>query len=145
MTMTTISFTYPATITQDEGGFFTVRFRDIPFALTDGPTLKEAFEEASDCLSEALSSCIEDNETLPLPSASLEGEYMISPSALIAAKTALYMTVREQGITKTSLAGRLGVSEAIGRRLLDPHHQTKLIKIDEALHVMGKRMVIGLA
>lgn len=139
------SFNYPATITQDEGGFFTVRFRDIPFALTDGATLEEAFEEAADCLSEALASCIEDNEAIPVASAQQDGEYMIFPSALIAAKAALYLAAREQGLTKTSLSIRLGVSEAVGRRLLDPHHQTKLVKIDEALHAMGKRMVIGLA
>lgn len=143
--LTAINFTYPAQITPDEGGFFTVKFRDVPFAITDGSTMAEAIEEAVDCLSEALASCIEDNEAIPLPSIPLEGEVMVSPSALIAAKAALYLAAREQGISKTSLAGRLGVSEAVGRRLLDPHHQTKLVKIDEALHAMGKRMVIGLA
>lgn len=140
-----ISFTYPATIKQDEGGFFLVSFRDIPFAVTDSSTLEGALEEAADCLSEALASCIEDNEVIPLPSAALKGEHMISPAALIAAKAALYLAAREQGITKTALAGRIGVSEAVGRRLLDPRYQTKLVKIDEALHSMGKQMVIGLA
>lgn len=140
-----ISFTYPAEIKQDEAGFFLVSFRDIPFAVTDSTTLEGALEEAADCLSEALASCIEDNEVIPLPSAALAGEYMISPAALIAAKAALYLAAREQGITKTALAGRIGVSEAVGRRLLDPRYQTKLVKIDEALHVMGKQMVIGLA
>lgn len=140
-----ISFTYPAKIKQDEGGFFLVSFRDIPFAVTDSTTLEGALEGAADCLSEALASCIEDNEVIPLPSAALPGEYMISPAALIAAKAALYLTAREQGITKSALAGRIGVSEAVGRRLLDPRYQTKLVKIDEALHVMGKQMVIGLA
>lgn len=140
-----ISFTYPAEIKQDEGGFFLVSFRDIPFAVTDSTTLEGALEEAADCLSEALASCIEDNEMIPLPSAPLAREYMISPAALIAAKAALYLAAREQGITKTALAGRIGVSEAVGRRLLDPRYQTKLVKIDEALHVMGKQLVIGLA
>ncbi len=140
-----ISFTYPAEIKQDEGGFFLVSFRDIPFAVTDSTTLEGALEEAADCLSEALASCIEDNEVIPLPSAAQTGEYMISPVALIAAKAALYLVAREQGITKTALAGRIGVSEAVGRRLLDSRYQTKLVKIDEALHVMGKQMVIGLA
>lgn len=140
-----ISFTYPAAIKQDEGGFFLVSFRDIPFAVTDSTTLEGALEEAADCLSEALASCIEDNEVIPLPSAPLAGEHMVSPAALIAAKAALYLAAREQGITKTALAGRIGVSEAVGRRLLDPRYQTKLVKIDEALHSMGKQMVIGLA
>jgi antitoxin HicB len=140
----TINFTYPAEIKEDEGGFFTVSFRDIPFAVTDGITLEDALEEAADCLSEALASCIENNEAIPLPSEPLEGEYMVSPTALIAAKTALYLAAREQGITKTALSARIGVSEAVGRRLLDPRYQTKLVKIDEALHAMGKKMVIGL-
>jgi len=52
-------FVYPAVIEEAEG-FFTVSFRDLPFALTDGESYDEAMEEAVDCLGEALASCIND-------------------------------------------------------------------------------------
>lgn len=137
-------FVYPAII-EEEGGFFTVSFRDIPFALTDAETYDEAVEEAVDCLGEALASCIIDNEEIPEPSKAEEGEVLIAPVALIAAKAALYVAARESGLNKTTLAEKLNVSEAVGRRLLNPRYQTKIVNIDNALKAMGKRMVIGMA
>ena len=139
------TFIYPAKIQQDDEGFFLVTFRDIPFAVTDGKTLEEALENAADCLCEALASCIADNEEIPLASEPGANEHLIAPTALIAAKAALYTTVTAQGLSKTALAGILGVSETVGRRLLDPRYQTKLIKIDQALNAMGKKMVIGIS
>lgn len=137
-------FVYPAII-EEEDGFFTVSFRDIPFALTDAETYDEAVEEAVDCLGEALASCIVDNEEIPEPSKAEEGEVLIAPVALIAAKAALYVAVRESGLNKTTLAEKLHVSEAVGRRLLNPRYQTKIVNIDNALKAMGKRMVISMA
>lgn len=139
------TFIYPAKIEQDEEGFFLVVFRDIPFAVTDGKTLDEALENAADCLCEALASCIADNEEIPLASEPESDEHLIAPTALIAAKAALYTTVTAQGLSKTALSGILGVSETVGRRLLDPRYETKLIKIDQALNAMGKKMVIGIS
>ena len=139
------TFIYPVKIEQDEEDFFLVTFRDIPFATTEGKTLDEALDNAADCLSEALASCIADNEEIPLASEPGANEHMIAPTALIAAKAALYTTVTAQGLSKTALAGILGVSETVGRRLLDPRYQTKLIKIDQALNAMGKKMVIGIS
>ncbi len=138
------TFVYCAKIKQDEEGFFLVTFRDIPFALTDGRTLDEALENATDCLCEALASYILDSEEIPLSSGNKTDEYLIVPTALIAAKAALYTTVKAKGLSKTALANILGVSETVGRRLLDPHYETKLIKIDHALNVMGKKMIIGI-
>ena len=139
-----LEFIYPAKI-EEEDGFFTITFRDIPFALTDGATYEEALNEAVDCLGEALASCIVDNEDLPTPSPVMPGEVLIAPPALVAAKAALYITAREEGLSKTALSRRLGVSEAVGRRLLNPRYQTKIVNIDKALAVMGKKMVIGIA
>jgi len=139
------TFIYPTKIERDEKGFFLATFRDIPFAATDGKTFDEALENAADCLCEALASCIADNEEIPLASEPEADEHLVAPTALIAAKAALYTTVKAQGLSKTALAGILGVSETVGRRLLDPRYQTKLIKIDQALNAMGKKMFIGIA
>ncbi len=137
-------FIYPANIEEDDG-FFTVTFRDLPFALTDAESREEALEEAIDCLGEALASCILDNEEIPIPSQVKKGEIIIAPVALIAAKAALYVAVKERGLNKTTLAQKLHVSEGVGRRLLNPRYQTKIVNIDNALRMMGKRMVISMA
>ncbi|MCK5230665.1 MAG: type II toxin-antitoxin system HicB family antitoxin [Desulfobulbaceae bacterium] len=139
------NFLYPAKIEKGEDCFFLVTFRDIKFAATDGRTIEEAKEEAVDSLNEALASIISDNEPLPLPTKPKKGEYLIAPDALIAAKAALYVAVKEEGLSKTALAKRLNLSEAVGRRLLDPKYQTKIINIDKALTAMGRKMIIGYA
>ncbi len=139
-----MEFIYPAIIEEEEG-FFTVSFRDLPHALTDGTTFEEAVDEAIDCLGEALASCIVDGEELPKPSKPEADEVLIAPPALIAAKAALYVITKEAGLSKTALSKRLGVSEAVGRRLLNPRHQTKVIRIEKAMAAMGKRMIVGYA
>ena len=143
--MSNFNFIYPAKVKKDEEGFFTVTFRDIPFALTDGRTFGEALDEAVDCLGEALASCIIDNEEVPVPSEAEENEVLIAPPALVAAKAALYVAVKAEGLSKTALARRIHVSEAVGRRLLNPRYQSKIVSIEKALSAMGKKMVIGIA
>ena len=52
--------------------------------------------------------------------------------------------MREQKITNSELARRLGVRETVVRRMLDPDHATKAEKLQAALAVLGKRIVVAL-
>ena len=61
----------------------------------------------------------------------------------MAAKAALYMAMKEAGIANVQLARKLGCDEKEVRRILDPSHPTKLPRIQEALDVLGKRLVLG--
>jgi len=45
--------------------------------------------------------------------------------------------------TETELARRLGVSETVVRRMLNPKHDTKPENIQAALACLGKRIVIS--
>jgi antitoxin HicB len=49
----------------------------------------------------------------------------------------------EQGINNSELARRLGVRETVVRRMLDPDHETKSEKLQAALEVLGKRIVVA--
>jgi antitoxin HicB len=60
------------------------------------------------------------------------------------AKAALYVAMREAGISKVQLARKLGVDEKEIRRLLDPHDGSKLPRIAQAIGALGHRLVIGL-
>ena len=51
--------------------------------------------------------------------------------------------MRQGRITNTEVARRLGVSETVVRRMLNPRHATKSEKIQAALSVLGKRIVVG--
>ncbi|MEJ2333841.1 MAG: type II toxin-antitoxin system HicB family antitoxin [Desulfobulbales bacterium] len=138
------NFIYPGKIEADEDGFFLVTFRDLPFAATDAKTHQEALEAATDCLEEAIAMCIDDGLIVPLPSRQRKDEIGIVLPALMAAKAALYITIRKKGLTKAAFARLLNVNEKESRRLLDPHHKTKIPRINEALSVMGNKLVIGM-
>ena len=57
-------------------------------------------------------------------------------------KLALYLAMRERRMPNTELAKRLGVSETVVRRMLNPKHDTKPEKIQAALVALGKRIVV---
>ena len=105
---------------------------------------QEALEAATDCLEEAIAMCIDDGLEVPLPSRQQRGEIGIVLPALMAAKAALYITIKKKGLTKAAFARLLNVNEKEGRRLLDPHHKTKIPRINQALSALGNKLVIGM-
>ncbi len=119
-------------------------FPDIPFAATDGETMAEALEEARDCLEEAIAVSIADNLDFLFPSPVPKKQYAIPLTARMSAKAALYIAVREKGISKSELARSLGVDEKEIRRMLSPRHQTKLPRIEQALSVLGYQLSVSL-
>lgn len=96
---------YPATLTPDPADGFTVTFRDVPEATTEGDTREEALFRAEDALESALAMYISANEPLPAASGPEEGEAVVPLSALGAAKIALYRAMREKGSGAPSWRG----------------------------------------
>ena len=135
--------TYPVTIERDDEGFYLVTFPDFPEAATDGRSEVEALHEAADALDEAIAGRINRGDDIPHPSRP-EAEQLVVPiPAQMAVKAALYLAVKEAGIRNVELAKRLGADEKEVRRLLDPHHKSKLPRIEAALEALGKNLVIG--
>jgi antitoxin HicB len=126
-----------------EGGFI-VTFPDVDDALTEGASREEALVNAADALEVALLGRMKDGEGIPIPSGGGEGVAMVPLSAQIAAKVAFYTAFRESGLSRSALARRLGKDEAEVRRMLDPHHATKLPALDEAIRALGRRLTIEL-
>ena len=58
----------------------------------------------------------------PEPSKAGRGEHVVAAPAETVAKAALYVAMREAGLSKTQLAVRSGVAGKEVRRLLDPHY-----------------------
>jgi antitoxin HicB len=135
---------YPARILREENGRgFYVRFADLPEALTGGDDLEDALVQAEDCLAEALAGRIRRGDTIPVPSQLKRGQRSIGVPLYLAPKLALYLTMRDQDLRNTELAARLGVSETVVRRMLDPKHNTKPERIQAALAALGKRIVVS--
>lgn len=134
---------YPATfLPEDDGNGFRVRFPDLPEALTGGDDLADTFVQAADCLAEAIAGRIARGDEIPRPSKPKRGEHLISVPLYLAPKLALYLAMRERRMANTELAKRLGVSETVVRRMLNPKHDMKPEKIQTALIALGKRVVV---
>ncbi len=138
------SFTYPAKLYPEAKGAFTVLFADVPEAITSGTDRHDALEQAADCLEEAIAGRINDGEEIPGCSKVKRGFDAIPLSGWMSAKASLYLALRESGATQSELALRLGVDEKEVRRMLSPRHATKLTRIEEALGLLGKRLVVSL-
>jgi antitoxin HicB len=136
-------FAYPATLAADEtDGGFVVTCRDIPEAVTQGDTLEDAIEAAEGALEAAIEMRIEDSLDIPLPSKARKGERLACLPVGSAMKAAVYLAMKEQGLSKADLARRMDLDEKEARRILDPRHATKVPTLERALHALGKRVEV---
>jgi antitoxin HicB len=139
------NFIYPARLTPDaEAGGYVVTFRDVRGAVTQGDDLASALTEAQDCLDEAIAGCIARGDEVPLASRPRKGEQLIPLPALMAAKASLYLAMHSSETSNVKLAKLMGCDEKEVRRMLSPRHQTKIARIQEALRLLGKRLLVSL-
>lgn len=136
------AFAYPATFTTGRDGRVLVEFIDLPRVATDGKDAREAMEEAIDALGSDLSIRLSRHEDIPSPSLPKRSHRLVSVPLWLAPKLALYLAIRDQGVSNSDLARRLGVHEKVVRRMLDPEHATKAEKIQAALAALGKQMTV---
>jgi antitoxin HicB len=137
-----MKYAYPAVLAPQRGGGFTVTFPDVPEAITEGDNRTESLEAAADALVAALGAYVEKRRPAPAPSRMRKGQELVVLSPLISAKLGLWQSMREARMTRVALAGRLGVSEAIVRRLLDLDHRSHIEHVEAALAALGKRLVV---
>lgn len=136
---------YAAALMADPDGGFTVTFRDVPEAITEGDSREEALLRAEDALESALAMYVAAKEPLPTPSAAQPGEAVVPLSALGMAKAALYEAMREQGIGRAELARRLRWHLPQVTRVLDLRHASKMEQVETALAALGLRLIVDVA
>lgn len=146
---------YPASFEPQPEGGFTVLFRDIPEAITEGATLDEALLHAQEVLSLCLRGRIEDGQPIPLPSivkdkpakTATKGArihknvHRVAPDAQ--AQSAVLLRLARAGRPLSELARALDTSWAAAQRLEDPHHWPSLKQLDRAARVLGRRLVLS--
>ena len=136
------TFSYPAKFTTGRNGRVLVEFTDLPRVATDGEDEHEAMEEAMDALGSDLSIRLSRHEDIPSPSARRHGQRLVPVPLWLAPKLALYLAIRDRGVSNSELARRLGVHEKVVRRMLDPEHATKAERIQAALAALGKQLTV---
>ena len=130
---------YPVVLTPDDNGTLLVTCPDLPEVTTFGEDRDEALQRAADAIEEALAARIANREDIPRPSPPAGHPRAILPF-LTVVKVSLYLTARQQGISKAVLGRRLNLHGPQVDRLFNVRHASKIEEIDRALHVMGKRL-----
>jgi antitoxin HicB len=136
------AFAYPARFKPGSDGRILVEFVDLPRVATDGKDEAEALGEAMDALGSDLSIRLSRREEIPAPSPAKRNHRLVPVPLWLAPKLALHLAMRDRGVNNSELARRLGVNERVVRRMLDPQHATKAERIQAALAVLGKRLMV---
>lgn len=138
-----LQFTYPVKLTRDrKDGGFVVTCRDLPEAITQGDSIEEALSEAEGAVQAAIEARIEDDMEIPRPSRPKAGERLVVTPIATALKAAVYLTMKEQDVSKSELARLMHLDEKEARRMLDPKHPTKVPTLERALAALGRHAII---
>lgn len=133
---------YPVNLRPNGQGGFIARFPDIPEALTEADTRTEVLELAQDALVVALSGYLDHRQDIPPPSPAKRGQASVALPPSIALKLAIYQAMRDQGVSQSELARRLGCDARQVRRILDLDHNSRLDLLQAALEALGKKLVL---
>jgi antitoxin HicB len=105
-------FSYPVVLIPDDiDGGFVVTFPDVPEAITQGDEVPDALAQAADALEEAMAGRIRRGDPIPEPSPADPDQPLVPVPALTAAKAALYLALREAGISKSEPARRFACDD----------------------------------
>jgi antitoxin HicB len=136
-------YSYPATLTPQPEGGFTVTFEDVPEAISEGEDREAALVAALDALVAALGFHVNESEPLPVPSAA-HGPPLVPVPALVAAKLALHEAIAATpGMTASGLARALDADPKAVRRLLDLDHRSHIGEVEAALSCLGIRIEVA--
>jgi antitoxin HicB len=135
-------YVYPYDLTPEPEGGYTITFPDVRGAISCGETEAEAARHGADALISILSSLVQDNMRVPVPSPARGCPVVILP-ALDVAKLALHEAMLDAGISNRELAERIGKDEKVVRRLRDPLYKSKIENVEQALLALGKRLEIN--
>lgn len=135
---------YPARLRKD-GNFILVTFPDIPEAITQGDNRAHALEMAKEALESAMDFYFEDRRAVPMPSKPKRGHALVELPPSVAAKVLLLNEMLRQKVRPAELARRLGTTPQEVNRMTNLRHATKIDRVDAAMRVLGKRLVVKAA
>jgi len=139
-----MDFAYPASLARGPDGRYSVTFPDLPDAITQGEDRQDALAMATDCLAETLGARIAERADIPAPSARKHGQVRVTVPVHVAIKAALYVAMKEEGVSLSELARILDGQPVQVRRLLDPGLASSMKRLDQALSAIGRRVCVSL-
>ncbi len=139
-----MDFAYPAQLNNETDGRYTVTFPDLPDAITQGEDRADALEMAADCLAETIGARIAERADIPTPSPLRRGQVRVAVPVYVAVKAALYVAMKQEGVSMSDLARALEGQHVQVRRLLDPGQTSSMKRIDQAFCAIGRHVCVSL-
>ncbi len=139
------TYQYKVVLQPDDNDTILASIPDVPGVHSYGDNDAEAIDHVKEALIVMLSAMMDDNDEIPTPTPIQSGHPKVTVPTLVASKLMIYTAMREQGVTRSELARRLGGKNPTHiTRLLNVLHQSRHDQIDEALSVLGQRIVVGI-
>ena len=135
---------YPIKIRRD-GKFFLVSFPDIPEAITQGKTEKQALRAAKDALETALDFYFDEKRIVPSPSPLKPRQMFVELPVSLSAKVLLLNEMLRQEVRPAELAKRLHTTPQQINRLTNLRHTSKIDGIADAMKALGKNLQLSAA
>ena len=117
----------------------------MPEAITYGTDDEEVRMMAGEVLELAVAERMDLGEEVPTASAAKPGDILIRLRPLLAAKAALHNALKQSHTTKSDLARRLQVDEAVVRRMLQPRRATRIDNLTEAFEALDATLQVTVA
>jgi len=139
----TNEYAYRVVLTpDDQAGGYVVTCPDFPEVVTQGESRGDSLEQAADAVEEAVAGRLRRGESIPTRASPGDLRDTVHLRPVMAAKAALTEALRGSGMSQVKLAEALGCDEKEVRRLLDPRHPSKMPRLERALAVLGKALVV---
>lgn len=128
---------------QGQDGLYRLTCPTIPEVAGAARSRAKARAAARASLATTLSACVKERRDLPrLGKTKLAAA--LEPPVLLAAKLALYQTMRDANMSNMALARQMRAVEGTVRRLLDPYHRSHIEHVEAALQTLNKRLLLEL-
>ena len=138
-----LRYTYSAIFAPVKRGYV-VSVPDIPEVVTEGNSIEQATEYATDAIQLVRAEYIRRKSEIPRPSKSVGKRVrMVELPLLTQAKLSLYTAMRRAGVRKADLPRRLGISKPQVERLLDLGHGSNLHQVERAFRALKKRLELS--
>lgn len=123
---------------QPDGDSWLVTAPQFDEVVSYGATQDEACRNGRNAIEEAISSRISDGEDIPVPMQGTTGRrHFVEVPAMVYLKSALYMILREKGLTRADLMRLLGCHREHVDRLFRLDHNSRLDAIEDAFKAIG--------
>lgn len=136
---------YPASLMLDSDGGFTVTFRDVPKAITEGDSREEALFHAEDALESTLAMYVPDKQPLPAPSAANRTRSSCRSRRSAWRRRRCTTPCAEQRVGRAELARRLRWHLPQVNRVLDLRHASKMEQLEAGFAALGLRLIVDVA